>query len=329
MRLTESEMRRRVRSALLEADRHYVGWEGYAPRWTVPIPPQIMAALVRICTGVSEHIEQNYPPRPESGYVFGEQDVDLADEWAQEIKRVVKGDPVVERGLLGVITLFRSLLPSNLRTHVSTAVPTVEMTFARGNFLDTVAHAFNVFRDNPEGRVSVLLSTLAITWGGYTTRQGLISEGNETLSTKPWPDCTNMRSGTGPLPPAINTALIKICSSAAEHVEQNYPRPQTSALDEEWSKETVAAMKGDPTIERAVKTVLSIYKTMIPTQVRSLIDFDGTRSNLGTEARRYVCVYLAHPWLPFNEFSDSQLCMLVATLSRLCKEHLEEESYTD
>jgi hypothetical protein len=288
-----------------------------------------MAALVRICTGVSEHIEQNYPPRPESGYVFGEQDVDLADEWAQEIKRVVKGDPVVERGLLGVITLFRSLLPSNLRTHVSTAVPTVEMTFARGNFLDTVAHAFNVFRDNPEGRVSVLLSTLAITWGGYTTRQGLISEGNETLSTKPWPDCTNMRSGTGPLPPAINTALIKICSSAAEHVEQNYPRPPTSALDEEWSKETVAAMKGDPTIERAVKTVLSIYKTMIPTQVRSLIDFDGTRSNLGTEARRYVCVYLAHPWLPFNEFSDSQLCMLVATLSRLCKEHLAEESYTD
>ena len=88
-------------------------------------------------------------------------------------------------------------------------------------------------------------------------------------------------------------------------------------------------MKGDPTIERAVKTVLAIYKTMIPTQLRSLIDFDDTLSNLGAEARRYVCLYLAHPWLPFNEFSDAQLCMLVGTLSRLCKGYLEEESYTD
>jgi len=176
MRLAEREMRRRVRAVLLEADNNYVGWEGYAPRWKAPIPPQIMAALVRICAGVAEHIEQNYPPRPAPGSEDDDQDEAPLVEWAQEIKQAVKGDPVVERGLLGVISLFRSLLPHELRSHVSMAqpTPTVEMTFARGAFLDAVAHARIVFRDRPEKFVHRLLNMLALTWSGYTTRLGLI-----------------------------------------------------------------------------------------------------------------------------------------------------------
>jgi len=164
-------MRRRVRAVLLEADSYYVGWEDYAPRWKAPIPDNIMAALVRICTSVEEHIKQNYPPRPELGYRL---DVDPQGDWAEEIKRAVKGDPVVERGLLGVISLFRSLLPHELRSHVSIAQPSVEMTYATWCFLDTVAHAFNVFSDRPEIMVKIMINALAITWGGYTTRLDLI-----------------------------------------------------------------------------------------------------------------------------------------------------------
>ena len=171
MRLTEREMRRRVRAVLLEADSYYVGWEDYAPRWKAPIPDNIMAALVRICTSVEEHIKQNYPPRPELGYRL---DVDPQGDWAEEIKRAVKGDPVVERGLLGVISLFRSLLPHELRSHVSAAQPSVEMTFARDNFLRTVAHAFLDFSDSPEIMVKMMINAFAITWGGYTTRLDLI-----------------------------------------------------------------------------------------------------------------------------------------------------------
>lgn len=168
-------MRRRVRAALQEADQSYTGWEGYAPRWEVPVPPSIMAALVKICAGVEEHIKQNYPPRPEPGYVFNDRgDVDPQSEWAEEIKLAVKQDPVVERGLLGAVTLFRSLLPSELRSHVSTVQPSYEMTAARSYFLDTVAHTFNVFSDNPEVWVKNLLSILALVWSGYTRRQNLI-----------------------------------------------------------------------------------------------------------------------------------------------------------
>jgi len=175
MRLTEREMRRRVRAALQEADQRYSGWEGYAPRWNVTVPPSIMAALVKICQDVSDHIKQNYPPRSEPGYGFREPwDVDPQNEWAEEIKLAVKQDPVVERGLLVAVTLFRSLLPSELRSHVSTVQPSYEMTAARSYFLNTVAHAANVFSDNPEVWVKNLLSILALIWSGYTRRNNLV-----------------------------------------------------------------------------------------------------------------------------------------------------------
>jgi hypothetical protein len=161
--------------------------------------------------------------------------------------------------------------------------------------------------------------------------RSIISEGSEPSSTKPWPDCTIR--GTGPLPPAINAALIRVCTSAAAHVEQNYPpRPTgfgvSSDVQAAWSDETIAAMKGDPIIDRAITTVLVLYRSMIPAEERSLINFDDTSTYLGTFARYDVCKFLAHPWTPFNEFPDTQVCVLVGTLTLLCKRFLEREGYT-
>jgi len=150
----------------------------------------------------------------------------------------------------------------------------------------------------------------------------------ETTGTTPtWPDCTSR--GTGPLPKQIHAALIKVCSAAASHIEQNYaPRPTgfgvSSDQQDAWASEVIAATKGDPVVERSVNAVLVLYRSLTPVYARDRLDFDPN-TYLGVSCRRHIVKCLVHPWTPFNEFPDLQLCALVGTLSILCKSNLEKQ----
>ena len=144
-----------------------------------------------------------------------------------------------------------------------------------------------------------------------------------------WPDCTPR--GTGPLPQGVHAALIKVCSAAASHVEQNYaPRPTgfgvSSEQQEAWSSGVIAAMKGDPVVERFINAVLALYRPLIPSEARYALDF-SPNTYLGVSCRWWIVKCFAHPWMPFNEFPDSQVCVLVGTLSIACKRDLESKGF--
>lgn len=300
MRLTEREIRRGVRAALLEADDRYTGWEGYAMNWQAPIPARIMDALVKICGETATHIKQNYPPPPRAALpIYDEGAVDPLDAWGDALRRAVRGDPVVERATMGCISLFKSMLPGDLRTHVTTEEPSPEMEDARLAFLRTVAHPFRSFRGDPEGAVKALLGVLALTWSGYTARQGLLFEADRYAG---WDGYAP--SWKTPIPPRILSAVVKVCSEMEAYIEKKYPPAPRGSDDEDVDvdarhEELMRVLRHDPVVNQGLLACIALFRALLPGDLRTHVSTEPSYEMVS--ARHYFLQTVAHPYRPFRD----------------------------